>query len=299
MSVQVSYDRFGQLALWKQGEMSEAYNYDRSGRLSEVIFADGHKVTYTFGDAFSTLPSQMTTEREHTYLMQYDDVGALQSVTTPRGHIHSVALQMIPGHTKFLYYSPVSRQPHKLFLDDQGRVAWKVLPGQSSRILYTYSNESRLAGVVAGISETTLDYYEDTGLLKSVAVKDRPYEMRHEFKYHGGLVKEERIKFGAKTGLDHLRSRYKYDGNGRLALIETEINGRELPPHAFNFNQNLGVLEGVNDLRVYRNAFNRTVIQDSTKHYFRISDRDHYGRTCMTLINIKGYDAFKYGLVYS
>ena len=294
--VQVSYDRFGQMALWKHGDLSEAYNYDRSGRLAEVVFPDGHKLSYAFKDAVTTLPSQLTTESEQNYLIQYDNIGALQSITTPRGHIHSFALQMIPGYTKFLYYSPVNRNPYKMFLDDHGRVACKLYPGLSSRILYSYNNESRLERIVSGISETHFDYYSDTGLLKSVDVKDRPYEIRHEFKHHGGLVKEEKIKFGTKTGLDNLRSRYKYDGNGRLALIETEINGRELPPHAFSFNQNLGLLEGVNDLRVYRNAFNRTVIQDSTKHYFRISDKDRYGRLSMTLINIKGYDAFKFEL---
>ena len=58
----------------------------------------------------------------------------------------------------------------------------------------------------------------------------------------------------------------------------------------------MGLLEGVNELRVYRNAFNRTVIQDSTKHYFRISERDQHGRTAMTLINIKDYAALKFEL---
>ena len=69
-------------------------------------------------------------------------------------------------------------------------------------------------------------------------------------------VKQFEIEFWNKR-------QYSYGiiGNGRLALLETEINGRELPPHAFSYNQNLGLLEGVNDLRVYRNSFNRTVIQ--------------------------------------
>ena len=296
--VEVSYDRFGQLALWKQGDLSESYNYDRSGRLAEVVFADGSKLVYSFRDAFATLPSQMTTERGHTFLLHHNNIGALQSVTTPRGHIHSFGLQMVPGGTKFLYNSPASRQPFQLLLDDQGRVQSKLYPVNSgARIVYLYDNESRLSKIISGVAETSFEYYSETGLLKTAEVKERPsYEVRNEFKYHGGLVKEERTKFGSKTGLDNARTRCKYDGNGRLALIETELNGRELPPHAFSYNQNLGLLEGVNDLRVYRNAFNRTVIQDSTKHYFRISDRDQHGRTAMTLINIKGYDAFKFEL---
>ena len=296
-AVQVSYDRFGQLAVWRQGaDMSEAYNYDRSGRLAEVVFADGNKLIYSFRDAFATLPSHYTTERGHTFQVHHNNIGGLQSVTTPRGHIHSFALQMVPGGTKFLYHSPASRQPFQLLLDDQGRVQSKLYP-VGGRIVYLYDDESRLSKIISGVTETSLDYYSDTGLLKTAQVKERPgYEVGSEFKYHGGLVKEERTKFGSKTGLDNARTRCKYDGNGRLALIETELNGRELPPHAFSYNQNLGLLEGVNDLRVYRNAFNRTVVQDSTKHYFRICDRDQHGRTAMALVNIKGYDAFKFEL---
>ena len=83
--------------------------------------------------------------------------------------------------------------------------------------------------------------------IRTAEVKERPgYEVRNEFKYHGGLAKEECIRFGSKTGLDNARTRCKYDGNIRLALVETELNGRELPSRAFSYNQNLGLLEGVN-----------------------------------------------------
>ncbi len=149
-AVEVNYDRFGQLALWKQGDLSEAYNYDRSGRLAEVVFADGHKLVYTFRDAFTTLPSQISTERGHTFSLHHDAIGALQSITTPRGHIHSFGLQMVPGGTKFLYHSPANRQPYQLLLDDQGRLQVKTHPGSSARQVYLYNSESRLAKIVSG-----------------------------------------------------------------------------------------------------------------------------------------------------
>jgi len=196
-----------------QGVLHESYIYDRSGRLSEVVFPGDTKLTYSFKDSSTTLPTLFTTERGHSFSINYDNIGALQSITTPRGHIHSFALQILPGATKFIYYSPVNRNPFNVLLDDQGRVTSKTYPGLNSRILYVYSNESRLNRIVAGISETEFEYYPTTGLLKSVDVKDRPFEVRHEFKYHGGLLKEERIRFGSKTGLDNLKSRCKYDGN--------------------------------------------------------------------------------------
>ena len=303
-AVQVAYDRFGQLASWKQADLSETYNYDRSGRLSEVVFADGSKVAYSFRDAFTALPAAIATERGNSFQLTYDRIGAIQSVTTPRGHIHSFAMQVAPGATRFLYSSPASPgQPFQLLLDDKGRVQTTVYPAGSGQVHYLYDSaskgESRLSGIIAGAAETWFDYDQRTGQLRSAQVKQRPgYQVKHELQYHGGLVKEERVRFGSKTGLDDSRIRCKYDGNGRLALIETEVNGRELPPHAFSYNQNVGVLEGVNDLRVYRNAFNRTVVQDSTKHYFRVGDRDQLGRAALTLVNIKGYDAFKLELEY-
>jgi len=129
-------------------------------------------------------------------------------------------------------------------------------------------------------------------LFKAIFLSKRWMLLEFDWSYSTD-VKQFEIEFWNKR-------QYSYGiiGNGRLALLETEINGRELPPHAFSYNQNLGLLEGVNDLRVYRNSFNRTVIQDSTKHYFRIRDRDAYGRASMTLVNIKGYDAFKFQLEF-
>ena len=87
--------------------------------------------------------------------------------------------------------------------------------------------------------------------------------------------------------------RYQYDGNARTSAIEVDINSKQLPGIRFKYNQNLGVLESINDLRVYRNSFNRSVMQDNAKQYFTITECDSHGRIKSILINIKSFDVFR------
>lgn len=51
----MEYDRFGRLYGWKRGTLSEAFEYDRSGRVANVQYADGTAFSYEYRDAFTTL----------------------------------------------------------------------------------------------------------------------------------------------------------------------------------------------------------------------------------------------------
>jgi len=57
--VELSYDRFGRLIGWKWDELTERYEYDRSGRLFEIEYADGTSLTFTFSDLLTTLVSPL------------------------------------------------------------------------------------------------------------------------------------------------------------------------------------------------------------------------------------------------
>lgn len=103
--VDLQYDRFGRLVSWKWGDLQEGYTFDRAGRLNEIKYGDGSSLLYTFTDMFGTLPLKVTTPRRSDYLLQYDDAGALQSLTTPRGHVHSFSLQTSLGLFFFFYIS--------------------------------------------------------------------------------------------------------------------------------------------------------------------------------------------------
>ncbi|CAH1124665.1 unnamed protein product [Ceutorhynchus assimilis] len=296
--VELEYDRFSRLSSWKWGELSETYGFDRAGRLFEIKYSDGSSLQYAFKDMFSSLPLKVTTPRGSDYLLQYDDSGALQSLTTPRGHIHTFSLQTSLGFFKYQYFSPMNRHPYEIMYNDDGQILAKIFPHQSARVSYVYDVAGRLETTLAGMSSTHYTYHDVLGLVKNVEIVEPNFELKQEFKYHSGVLKDEKLKFNVKSGLDNGHYKYQYDGNARLSSIDVDINGKELPQLKLKYNQNLGVLESVSDLRIYRNTFNRSVMQDTGKQFFSITDYDDRGRLKSLLINIKTFDVFRMELEY-
>ncbi|XP_031828732.1 teneurin transmembrane protein Ten-m isoform X3 [Nomia melanderi] len=297
-AVELEYDRFSRLINWIWGDISETYGFDRAGRLYEIKYSDGTSMVYAFKDMFSSLPLKVTTPRGSDYLLQYDEAGALQSLTTPRGHIHAFSLQTSLGFYKYQYYSPMNRHPYEILYNDDGQILAKVYPHQSGKVAYVYDHTGKLETTLAGLSSIHYTYQETTSLVHSIDINEPNFEMRIEYKYHAGIVKDEKIKFGSKSGLDNARYRYQYDGNARISGIEVDINGKQLPQSRLKYNQNLGTLEGVGDLRIYRNLFNRSVMQDSSKQFYTVTDYDGHGRTKTVLMNIRALDVFRMELEY-
>lgn len=186
--VEIEYDRYGRIGKWIWGDLKETYTYE-SGRLSEIKYADETSLLFTFRDTSSMFPLKITTPRRSDYLLQYDDSGALQSLTTPRGHIHTFSLQTSFGFMKYQYHSPTQRHPFELQYDDDGKLLAKIHPHQSGKIVYVYDDNGRLETVLAGLSQTHYTYQDGSGLLKQVEVKEPGFELRREFKYHTGKFK--------------------------------------------------------------------------------------------------------------
>nr|XP_017036557.1 teneurin-m isoform X1 [Drosophila kikkawai] len=296
--VDLEYDRFGRLVSWKWGVLQEAYSFDRNGRLNEIKYGDGSTMVYAFKDMFGSLPLKVTTPRRSDYLLQYDDAGALQSLTTPRGHIHAFSLQTSLGFFKYQYYSPINRHPFEILYNDEGQILAKIHPHQSGKVAFVHDTAGRLETILAGLSSTHYTYQDTTSLVKSVEVQEPGFELRREFKYHAGILKDEKLRFGSKNSLASAHYKYAYDGNARLSGIEMAIDDKELPTTRYKYSQNLGQLEVVQDLKITRNAFNRTVIQDSAKQFFTIVDYDQHGRVKSVLMNVKNIDVFRLELDY-
>ncbi|XP_058053844.1 teneurin-m [Anopheles bellator] len=296
--VDLEYDRFGRLTSWKWGNLREEYTFDRAGRLNEIKYGDGSSIVYAFKDTFSSLPLKVTTPRRSDYLLQYDDAGALQSLTTPRGHIHAFSLQTSLGFFKYQYFSPINRHPFEILYNDEGQILAKIHPHQSGKVAFVHDAAGRLETVLAGLSSTQYTYQESTSLVKQVEVLEPGFELRREFRYHAGVLKDEKLKFGSKSGLASAHFKYQYDGNARLSGIEMDISGRELPIVRFKYGPAQGTLDAVSDLRITRNAFNRTVVQDTSKQFFTITDFDEHGRVKSVLINIKSFDVYRLELDY-
>uniref|UniRef100_T1GEJ9 Uncharacterized protein n=1 Tax=Megaselia scalaris TaxID=36166 RepID=T1GEJ9_MEGSC len=296
--VDLEYDRFGRLTTWKWGDLQESYTFDRNGRLNEIKYGDGKSLVYSFKDNFGSVPLKVTTPGRSEYLLQYDDAGALQSLTTPRGHIHSFSLQTSLGFFKYQYFSPINRHPFEILYNDEGQILAKIHPHQSGKVAYVYDKAGRLETVLAGLSSAHYTYQETTGLIKGVEVQEPGFELRREFKYHAGILKDEKLRFGSKASFASAHFKYSYDGNARLSSIEMDISDKELPATRFKYSQNLGNLEAIQDLKITRNAFNRTVIQNTAKQFFTITDFDQHGRVKSVLINIKSNDVFRLELDY-
>ncbi|XP_058829657.1 teneurin-m isoform X4 [Topomyia yanbarensis] len=296
--VDLEYDRFGRLISWKWGNLKEEYTFDRAGRLNEIKYGDGSSIVYAFKDMFSSLPLKVTTPRRSDYLLQYDDAGALQSLTTPRGHIHAFSLQTSLGFFKYQYFSPINRHPFEILYNDDGQILAKIHPHQSGKVAFVYDNAGRLGTILAGLSSTQYTYQESTSLVKMVDVLEPGFELRREFKYHAGVMKDEKLMFGSKSALASAHFKYQYDGNARLSGIEMDIDGKDLPIMRFKYGQSLGTLDAISDLRITRNAFNRTVVQDTSKQFFTITDFDEHGRVKSVLINIKSFDVYRLELDY-
>nr|CAD7401782.1 unnamed protein product [Timema cristinae] len=284
----VTYDRTARPVKWGP----------RAGRLSEIRYGDGSAMIYAFKDMFSSLPLKVSTPRGSDYLLQYDEAGALQSLTTPRGHIHAFSLQTSLGFFKYQYFSPMNRHPYEIFYNDDGQIQAKVYPHQSGKVAYVYDQGGKLDTILAGLSSTHYTYQDSTNLVKNIDIAEPNFELKQEYKYHVGILKDEKLKFKGKSGLDNAHFRYQYDGNARISGIDVEINGKELPQLGLKYNQNLGMLEGVSDLRIYRNTFNRSVMQDTSKQFFTITDYDSHGRIKSILINIKSFDVYRLELEY-
>ena len=243
-------------------------------------------------------PLKVTTPRGSDYLLQYDEAGALQSLTTPRGHIHAFSLQTSLGFFKYQYFSPMNRHPYEILYNDDGQILSKVYPHQSDKVAYVYDQSGKLETILAGLSSIHYTYQESTSLVKSIDIIEPNFELKQEYKHHAGILKDEKLKFGSKSGLDNAHFHYQYDGNARISGIDVEINGKEMPQLRLKYNQNLGMLEGVSDLRIYRNTFNRSVMQDTSKQFFTITDYDSHGRIKSLLINIKSFDVYRLELDY-
>lgn len=93
----------------------------------------------------------MTTPRGSDYLLQYDESGALQSLTTPRGHIHAFSIQTSLGFYKYQYHSPVSPHPYELRYDDNANILAKIYPHQSGRVSYLYDQHGNIEIILAGM----------------------------------------------------------------------------------------------------------------------------------------------------
>ena len=165
------YDRFGHLVAWQWGQLQEKYTYDKNGRMASVVCGNATQLTYEYKER-DMIPFKVRTGNGATFLLDYDPKsGAVRSVTTPRGHIHSWTVQPDIGALRWNYIAPWSTAPLAVVFNTAGRPQMVQLPSGNERVTYLYTPTGRLQSVLAGQTEVELTRSEaDSALVDSIYI---------------------------------------------------------------------------------------------------------------------------------
>lgn len=345
-----AYDRFGHLKKWTWGSLEEAFGYDVAGRQVEITRGNVSVVRYTYKDPFRNLPDAVAVGNRAMYKLQYDqgpagvdgdvpsggaDSGGnkdggfgLRSIQTPRGHFHMFRATPAVGFIRYQYQAPwlapSGKHQYELHFDAAGNLLAKVLPsdGGGERVSYAYDNLGQLRKVAWGETEAEFGYDDETGQLENILVHSgHHFNMRIRKKFHGGLLKEQKVTYLGSTSPDlgNAVFRYQYDGNGRPTALVTQIGGGQSSPgqggsdsgaaggaavsadnqlaDVFSFDSKTGrpeLLPG--GFTSSRPQHNKSVLQNPDMGYFRSVEFDGHGRPAVVVhaLNHREVVAFRF-----
>ncbi|XP_043256177.1 teneurin-a isoform X2 [Colletes gigas] len=278
-NLSITYDRFNRIDSWKWGGSDETYGYDRHGQLAEVTNSQDGTKRFTYND-FNML-SKITLASDRHFSLQYDDDGGLRHIILPSGTKHSFSCQASLGFLRVTYTPPGCSRVYLQHYSHDGNLLQTVFPGDGARIVYRYHTSGQLAEVVHGDGKSEIRYTE-SGLPSEVIHSERDVEYKWDYQYSAGLLVEERIDFGAKTGLSNAKFTFEYDSNFRLINVQGRIGGQTLPTHTMAYSPRTGMLEQIGQFKVTRPQSNETTVFDGTALFSRMTD-DRFLETQVTL----------------
>lgn len=263
----ISYDRFNRVNGWKWGVTEETYSYDPHGMLSEITSPqDGTKfIYYNEGN----LVSKITLASQRSYKYEYDKEGGLTHVILPSKTNHSFSVQPSIGFLRVTYSPPGSLKKYLQHYSHTGELLQTVFPGDGARIVYRYFTTNKVSEVVHGDGQTQIHYAENNGLPSEILHVDRDVDYRWESTYVGGLLVEERLDYGAKTGLSNAKIIYEYDNNYRITAVQGRIGGQTLIPHHIVYNSKTGAPDLLGQFTVSKQKWNETSVYDGIAMFSR------------------------------
>ncbi|XP_071540810.1 teneurin-m-like [Panulirus ornatus] len=291
----VSYDHWGHITGWTRGSLSEQYYYDDFLRLKSIIYADGATVNYDYRDKLT--PEKMTHPSGSAYGLVYDDAGSLRQVVTPRGSAYTFHLSTSLGFYRLRLALPIDSIALQIRLDERGRLLAMTQPGHGGTLLYQYNDLGQVTAELYGHGYTEYIYF-DTGLIRTAKTKHKHEDVRTDYRYHAGLMKEMKLRYGSKSDLHNVKLRFVYDGSARLRKLEGDINSIPLNEVYIRFDNQTGVLQLISDLRIIRNNILETMLQDPKKHYVNTRKQDDYGRLAQIDMTLQGKTVFMMQLKY-
>ena len=294
------YDRFGHLESWRWGDMSEEYNYDKEGRLAAVKVGNDTVLSYEYRDR-EVNPGKVRIGNGGTFLFDYEPKsGAVKSIATSKGHVHKWITMPDIGNIQWSYYAPWSpSQPYSLSFNARGDILSVKLPGGNEQVSYVYSESGQLQNVFSGQTEIELGYEEESSIQSgSVFISQGLFEMREKRKFHGGMLKEQKLRFAGLPGFDNANIKYQLDGTGRLSRVNAFFGRRESMSSTWKYNQNTGALEAVGSLQVRKVAFNKTEVSDLGGNFKKIIELDQYGNIKSFVYSVRRRNIFGIDLEY-
>ena len=241
------------------------------------------------------------------YSLFYEN-GGLAKVQTPRGHFHTFSQKASVGLMRFQYQGPWIQDAtlaFELMFNGQGQILRQRLPSKGSQhVTYTYDDNGLLKKIMVGETESELGHDHDTGLLESVVTRcGHHFDMRTRMKYHGGLMKEMKVRFSGSSSpdFDNAIFRYQYDGNGRLAVMLSAIgSGNDhQATDTFSYNAHTGTLESKSGFRFSKLSYNKTFITDAEDNFYKSYEFDGLGRIAKVAIGVQRSEMISYELKYN
>lgn len=261
-TLNISYDGFNRIDGWKWGPSELKYSYDRHGLLSEITSSlDGTKM-FSYNDW--NMVSKITLASQRSFSLSYDEDGGLRHVTLPSGTKHSFSLQPSLGFLRVTYTPPGSTRAYLQHFTHSGQLLQTVFPGEGARVVYRYTDNIRLSEIIHGDGKTLYKYSSTSGFPSQVLHTEPELEYRWDYQFTGGLLTEERIDFGAKTGLSNAKFTYDYDNNYRPISTQGRIGGQNLPQYNLAYSQKTGALEMIGGFTVGKPRANETNLYDGT-----------------------------------
>lgn len=290
----ISYDRFFRINGWKWGASEETYNYDSHGMLSEITSPqDGTKfIYYNEGN----LVSKITLASQKSFKYLYDDDGGLTNVILPSGTNHSFSVQPSIGFMRVTYSPPGSTKKYLQHYSHTGELLQTVFPGDGARVVYRYFTTNKVSEVVHGDGQTQIHYSESSGLPSEILHVDRDVDYRWESTYVGGLLMEERLDYGAKTGLSNAKIIYEYDNNYRTTAVQGRIGGQTLIPHHIVYNVKTGAPEVLGQFTVSKQKWNETSVYDGIAMFSRVLNEQFLEKE--VTVNIHRMEVFRMEFAY-
>ncbi|XP_068081732.1 teneurin-a [Anabrus simplex] len=293
-SVNISYDRFNRVDGWQWGTQSEKYSYDSHGLLSEITSPQDGTTQFAYNEL--NMLSHITLPSQRRFTLLYDEDGGLRHVSLPSNTRHSFSCQPSLGFLRMTYIPPGSARAYIQHYAHSGALLQTVFPGDGARVLYRYHSSGQLAEVLHGDGRSQINYSPLTGFPNEVLHTEKDFEYRWDYQYTAGLLTEERLDFGAKTGLSNAKFTYEYDTNFRLVGVQGRIGGQNLPEHSLGYNSRTGAPEQIGQFKISHSRPNETSVYDGTAIFSRLSN-NHFQETQVS-VTIHRMEVFRMEFTY-